>query len=88
MIKDRDGRPALRDPTFLAETQICVKANVDRLMKPEGTMAGATQTVRLQDHDVPVTVYSEGAAMGKHGDTFYVSCPDGNAAADSAFAEL
>jgi len=32
VIKDRDGRPAVRDPTFLAETQIMAKGNADRIL--------------------------------------------------------
>ena len=30
-MKDRDGRPAVRDPTFLAETQITQRVDGDRL---------------------------------------------------------
>lgn len=32
VIKDRDGRPAVRDPTFLAETQIMSKGDADRIL--------------------------------------------------------
>lgn len=70
VIKDPDGRPAQRDPTFLAETQICPRPNVDRIMKEPGTLAGATKTTRLPNDDVPVTVYSEAVATGKYGDTY------------------
>lgn len=41
VLQDRDGRPAVRDPTFLAETQLIPKANCDRIMKPQATLAGA-----------------------------------------------
>ncbi len=30
-MKDRDGRPAVRDPTFLAETQLVPKHLADRV---------------------------------------------------------
>ena len=33
VIKDRDGRPAIRDPTFLSETQIMQKRDADRILK-------------------------------------------------------
>ena len=32
VIKDRDGRPAVRDPTFLSETQIMQKRDTDRIL--------------------------------------------------------
>eukprot|EP00798_Chlamydomonas_sp_ICE-L_P007565 gene7565-718_t len=75
VIKDRDGRPAQRDPTFLAETQICPRADVDRYMLEQGTMAGATQTSRMRDPNIPVTIYSESVATGKYGDTFNATRP-------------
>ncbi len=31
-MKDLDGRPVQRDPTFLAESEIMVKHQVDRIM--------------------------------------------------------
>ena len=35
-MKDQDGRPVVRDPIFLAETQIMPKADADRLLHQVG----------------------------------------------------
>lgn len=39
-MKDRDGRPAVRDPTFLAETQMMKKDAADRLMGETARQVG------------------------------------------------
>ena len=39
-MHDPDGRPALRDPTFLAETQIVPRQLGDRVFGGTATMAG------------------------------------------------
>lgn len=66
VIKDRDGRPAVRDAMFLAETQIMQKCDADRILRREAAEAGATGTLRLADLDVPVTIYSEAVAAGAY----------------------
>lgn len=72
-MRDHDGRPAVRDPTFLAETQIMRKAQSDRVLGDAAISAGATQTVLLPNPDVPVTIYSESVATRKYTGQFYVS---------------
>lgn len=70
VMKDQDGRPVVRDPIFLAETQIMTKANADRLLRQGGTLAsGATATLRLPNPEVPVTLYSEAVASGNYNGT-------------------
>ncbi|GAX79489.1 hypothetical protein CEUSTIGMA_g6930.t1 [Chlamydomonas eustigma] len=69
VIKDRDGRPAVRDPTFLAETQMMQKRDADRILKKEALEAGATATARLADPDVPITLYTEAVAKGTYTDS-------------------
>jgi hypothetical protein len=65
-MKDPDGRPAVRDPVFLAETQMVQKADADRWIKQQGTLqtTGALSSARLPDQDIAVTIYSEAVASG------------------------
>ncbi|KAJ9525613.1 hypothetical protein QJQ45_003375 [Haematococcus lacustris] len=65
VMKDRDGRPAVRDPTFLAETQLVPKHLADRVFGDAAVAAGATQTVVLPNPDIPITLYSEHVATHK-----------------------
>lgn len=72
VMRDHDGRPAVRDPTFLAEANLIPKQRADRVM-PGAQMAGATLTGRLPDPSVPVTIYSEAVANNTYGGAVYVS---------------
>eukprot|EP00195_Chlamydomonas_chlamydogama_P015010 CAMPEP_0202909992 /NCGR_PEP_ID=MMETSP1392-20130828/50783_1 /ASSEMBLY_ACC=CAM_ASM_000868 /TAXON_ID=225041 /ORGANISM="Chlamydomonas chlamydogama, Strain SAG 11-48b" /LENGTH=274 /DNA_ID=CAMNT_0049599937 /DNA_START=124 /DNA_END=948 /DNA_ORIENTATION=+ len=78
VMKDPDGRPTRRDPTFLAETQIMQKSNADRILKEEAVAAGATQTLLLPNPDIPITIYSESVAGGQYGSTFNGTRPMSN----------
>lgn len=75
VMKDRDGRPAVRDPTFLAETQLVPKHLADRVFGDAAVAAGATQTVVLPNPDIPITLYSEHVATHKYGSTVYGTRP-------------
>lgn len=68
VMKDPDGRPAIRDPVFLAETRLVNKGDADRWIKQEGTLqtTGALSSARLPDQDVAVTIYSEAVAGGSY----------------------
>ncbi|KAG2446850.1 hypothetical protein HYH02_008007 [Chlamydomonas schloesseri] len=70
VMKDRDGRPAVRDPTFLAETQMMKKDVVDRLMGDTARQSGARDTTLLPNPDVPVTIYTEAVANKTYGGVF------------------
>ncbi|KAG1674736.1 hypothetical protein FOA52_013572 [Chlamydomonas sp. UWO 241] len=74
VIKDRDNRPAVRDPTFLAETQMCARGDVDRVLKQAAVASGATLTATLSPSatsgdEVPVTIYSEAVAKAAYSGT-------------------
>ncbi|KAG2486279.1 hypothetical protein HYH03_015103 [Edaphochlamys debaryana] len=71
VMKDRDGRSPTRDPTFLAETGLMVKHQVDRLMPDAAEKSGAVGTAVLANRDVPVTVYSEAVAKNTYGGAVY-----------------
>lgn len=68
VIKDADMRPAVRDPTFLAETQIMPKADCDRILNQQAQASGATQTILMPDPNIPITIYSEAVAKGTYGE--------------------
>ncbi|PNW86767.1 hypothetical protein CHLRE_02g095149v5 [Chlamydomonas reinhardtii] len=70
VMKDRDGRPAVRDPTFLAETQMMKKDAADRLMGETARQSGARDTTMLPNPDVPVTIYTEAVANKTYGGVF------------------
>jgi len=74
VIKDRDNRPAVRDPTFLAETQLCPRADVDRVLRQTATASGATLTSTLgsiapDGGDHAITLYSEKVATAQYAGT-------------------
>lgn len=70
VMKDRDGRPAQRDPTFLAEHEIVPKQLADRVFGETARSMGAADTVVLPDPNVPITVYSEAVASKTYGHSF------------------
>ncbi|GLC39037.1 hypothetical protein PLESTB_001286400 [Pleodorina starrii] len=70
VTKDPNGRPAVRDPTFLAETNIMAKQVADRLMVDKGREAGARDTTLLPNPEVPVTIYTEAVAKQTYGGVF------------------
>ncbi|GIL78511.1 hypothetical protein Vretifemale_7872, partial [Volvox reticuliferus] len=70
VTKDPDGRPAQRDPTFLAETNIMSKQLADRIMGNKAKEAGAQDTTLLPNPDVPVTIYTEAVAKQTYGGVF------------------
>lgn len=68
-MRDRDGRPAVRDPTFLSETKIMEKHVVDRLV-PGADKVG----LLVQKWECSAAVQSCGAAwVGRTGFTFHCS---------------
>ncbi|MEW5316936.1 MAG: hypothetical protein WDW38_008275 [Sanguina aurantia] len=66
IMRDRDGRPATRDATFLAETSMMTKHLADRKFAQAAVQAGLTATQRLSNADIPVTIYSESVAFNKY----------------------
>lgn len=70
VMKDRDERPAQRDPTFLAEHSIVPKNVADRVFGETAKNMGATDTILLPDSNVPITMYSEAVANKTYGGTF------------------
>ncbi|KXZ50088.1 hypothetical protein GPECTOR_18g65 [Gonium pectorale] len=70
VMKDPDGRPAQRDATFLAETNMLAKQAADRLLGDKAKQAGARDTTLLPNPDIPVTVYTEAVANRTYGGVF------------------
>uniref|UniRef100_A0A7S3VIF5 Uncharacterized protein n=1 Tax=Dunaliella tertiolecta TaxID=3047 RepID=A0A7S3VIF5_DUNTE len=66
VMRDQCGRPAKRDPTFLAETQLVPRPLGDRLFGTAPLEAGATQTSVLPDPDIPITIYTESVAANRY----------------------
>ncbi len=66
-MKDRDGRPVVRDPTFLAESTISVKHQIDRIMGD--TAKQVTRGTRFWDSDETQDTVSRGSGIcvnGRH----------------------
>ncbi|GFR48684.1 hypothetical protein Agub_g10639 [Astrephomene gubernaculifera] len=70
VMRDPDGRPAQRDPTFLVESKMLPKQVVDRIMVDKARQAGAVETTVLPNPDVPITIYTEAVAKQTYGGVF------------------
>ena len=92
VMKDLDWKPAHHDPVWLAEAQLAQKNEVDRIVARNAggpPAADFPRTARLDQRDIPVSIYSEAVAKGTFGRSLYGSAPFSGApfARDSNFSK-